>query len=220
MKICVVTDRRKEISARLPACDIALFGFGALGVVDYESELDGKSEKFERLAKLSYTARCGVLCGCITNSRGLLRKSVAVAAGGKLLGISDMLHVLDGEEYKSGAGLGVYTVGGYKVGLCIDNDLNFPECVKACAMCGCNLIAVHAEEISDGIPPLLIRAYAYLYGIPVVLCSGSCAYFSDINGVIASSNQESAVFETSPKNCYRVVTSRRRGLYLPSAEDF
>ncbi|MCM1438651.1 MAG: hypothetical protein NC131_05500 [Roseburia sp.] len=220
MKICVVTDKRKQISVRLPACDVALFGFGALGLVDYESELQGKSEKLEQAAKLSHAARCGVLCGCVTDSRGLMRKSVAVASGGKLLGISDMLNVLDGEGYKSGAGLGVYTVGGYKVGLCIDNDLYFPETVKACSVCGCNLIAVHAEEVSDQIPPLLIRAYAYLYGIPVVLCAGGTAYFADINGVLASSNQDIAVFETSPKNCYRLVTSRRRGLFSPEVEDF
>ena len=50
MKICVVTDRRKELSVRLPACDVALFGFGALGQVNYESELDGKTDKFEQVA--------------------------------------------------------------------------------------------------------------------------------------------------------------------------
>lgn len=220
MKICVVTDKRKQTSVRLPQCDVALFGFGALGLVDYECELDGTSDKLEQASKLSRAAKCGVLCGCITNSRGLLRKSVAVASGGKLLGISDMLNVLDGEDYKSGAGLGIYTVGGYKVGLCIDNDLNFPECIKTCAVCGCNLIAVHAEEVADGIPPLLIRAYAYLYGMPVVLCAGGTAYFADINGVLASSNQEVAVFETSPKNCYRLVTTRRRGLFAPQVDDF
>lgn len=220
MKICVVTDRRKELSVRLPSCDVALFGFGALGLVDYESELSGKTEKFEQAAKLSHAARCGVLCGCITDSRGLMRKSVAVASGGKLLGITDMLNVLDGEEYKSGAGVGVYTVNGYKVGLCIDNDLYFPDCVKACAMCGCNLLAVHAEDVSDGIPPLLIRAYAYLYGMPVVLCAGGSAFFADISGVMASSNQDVAVFETSPKNCYRKVTSRVRGLFCDSTADF
>lgn len=220
MKICVVLDKRRKMAVRLPKCDVALFGFGALGLVDYESELEGKSEKFEQAAKLSHAAHCGVLCGCVTDSRGFLRKSVAVASGGKLLGISDMLHVFDDEEYKSGANLGIYTVGGYKVGLCIDNDLYFPEVVKTCAMCGCNLVAVHAEEVSDGIPPLLIRAYAYLYGMPVVLCAGGAAYFADINGVLASSNQDIAVFETSPKNCYRLVTTRRRGLFTPQVEDF
>ena len=220
MKICVVTGKRRQMTVRLPACDVALFGFGTLGLVDYESELDGKSEKFEQAAKLSHAAHCGVLCGCVTNSRGILRKSVAVASNGKLLGISDMLNVFDDEEYRSGANLGIYTVGGYKVGLCIDNDLYFPDIIKTCALCGCNLVAVHAEEVSDGIPPLLIRAYAYLYGMPVVLCAGTTAYFADINGVLASSNQEVAVFETSPKNCYRLVTTRRRGLFTPQIEDF
>ncbi|MDE5788810.1 MAG: hypothetical protein K2H78_00145 [Clostridia bacterium] len=220
MKICVVTDRRKQLSVRLPPCDVVLFGFGTLGLVDYESELNGKTEKFETAAKLSHAAHCGVLCGCITDSRGLMRKSVAVASNGKLLGISDMLNVLDGEEYKSGANVGVYTIGGYKVGVCIDNDLYFPDCVKACAMCGCNLLVVHAEDVTDGIPPLLIRAYAYLYGMPVVLCAGSTAFFADISGVIASSNQDIAVFETSPKNCYRKVTSRVRGLFSDSTADF
>lgn len=220
MKICVVTDRRKELAVHLPKCDVALFGFGALGLVDYESELSGKTEKFEKAAKLSAAAHCGVLCGCITDSRKLLRKSVAVACGGKLLGICDMLHVLDGQEFKSGAGLGVYTVGGYKVGLCIDSDIYFPDVVKALSMCGCNLIAVHTEEVSDGIPPLLIRAYSYLYGIPFVLSAGGCAYFSDINGVVASSTQEVAVFETSPKNCYRTVATRRRGLFEGGSDDY
>ena len=220
MKICVVSDKRKQMTVKLPKCDVALFGFGALGRVDYESELEGKSEKFEQAAKLSHAAHCGVLCGCVTNSRGALRKSVAVASNGKLLGISDMLHVFDGEEYKSGATLGIYTVGGYKVGLCIDNDLYFPEIFATCAVCGCNLVAVHAEGVSDGIPPLLIRSYAYLYGMPVVLCAGGTAYFADINGVLASSNQEVAMFETSPKNCYRLVTTRRRGLFTPEIEDF
>lgn len=220
MKICVVTGKRKQTAVRLPKCDLALFGFGALGVVDYESELDGKSEKFEQAAKLSQAAHCGVLCGCITNSRGMLRKSVAVAANGKLLGISDMLHVLDGEEYKSGGTLGVYTLCGYKVGLCIDNDLYFPEVIKACAVCGCNIVAVHSESVADGIPPLLIRAYAYLYGMPVVLCAGGNAYFADVNGVLASSNQDVAMFETTPKNCYRLVTTRRRGLFDAETDDF
>ena len=219
MKICVVTEGRKELSVRLPRCDIALFGFSALGDVDYESELSGKSDKLERMAKLSGAAQCGLLCGCTTLSRGLKRKSVAVASRGKLLGVSDMLNVLDEEDYKSGANVGVYTVGGFKVGLCIDNDLYFPDCIKACAMYGCNLVAVHAEEITDGIAPLLIRAYAYLYGMPVVLCAGGSAYFADVTGVIASSNQEVATFETAPKNVYRVVTSRRRGLFSAPFND-
>ena len=42
MKVCVVTSG----AARLPECDVALFGFERLGAVDYESELSCKIEMF------------------------------------------------------------------------------------------------------------------------------------------------------------------------------
>lgn len=220
MKIGVITDRRKGFSPPVPQCDILLFGGGQLGTVDYGSELSGKSDKLERMAKFSGVAECGVLCSCDTDSRGLKRKSVAVASEGKLLGISDMLYVLDGEGYKSGATVGVYCVGGYKIGVCIENDLRFPECINALSLCGCNLVAVFCDDVSDGIAPLLIRSYAYLYGMPFVMAAGGVAYFADITGVIASSNNEIALFEASPKNCYRVVAARRRGMLSSYMPDF
>ena len=220
MKICVVTDRRRELTLKLPPCDLALFGFGLLGTVNYESELSGKSEKFEVMTRLSRACHCGVLSGCVTDSRGLKRKSVSVSHEGKLLGITDMRFVLDGEEYKSGATIGVYGVGGYRVGVLVENDLYFPDGIKSLSLCGCNVICAFLEELVDGMPPLIARTYAYLYGVPFVLCAGGCAYFADINGVMASSNQSVAVFETSPKNCYRVITSRRRGLFADGYADF
>jgi predicted amidohydrolase len=219
MKICVLSSTLKEVSA-LPNCDVALFGFGAIGCVDYESELSGKTDKFEELARLSKLFDCALLCGCLTDSRGVKRRSVAVADRGKLLGISDMLHVLDGEDIKGGAYLGAYTLGGYKVGLCIANDLYFPETVKALSLLGCNLIAVHFEEFKDALPPVLMRAYAYLYGVPIVANAGKVAYFADMSGAIASSSQKISVFETDAKNSYRIISSRRRGLFCDFAEDY
>ena len=47
MKVCVVTDG----GGRLPECDLALFGFNRLGEVDYESELSGRSDKFEEAGR-------------------------------------------------------------------------------------------------------------------------------------------------------------------------
>lgn len=220
MKICVMPDLNLSDCTCLPDCDVALIGFNALGDVDYESELRGKTEKFGEIARLTRISACGALCGCKTDSRGLKRKSVAVADRGKLLGISDMLHVIDAEDYKSGAGLGVYQLGGYKVGLCIENDLFFPENIKALSLCGCNLIAVFMENSADSMPPLLIRAYAYLYGVPVVMCAGKCAYFADITGAIATSNQKITPFVADPKNCYRIISTRNRGLMNISFDDF
>lgn len=220
MVFCVVTEGRAEEKTVLPECDVALFGFSGLGEVSYERELKGESEKFEEAARLSKNADCGLICGCKTNSRGLIRKSVAVSDRGRLLGISDMNHVIDGEEFKSGSSLGFYKVNGCKIGLCIENDLLFPDAVKSLTMCGCNAVVAVMEELKDGLPPLLIRSYAYLYGVPVVMCAGKMAYFADISGAIATSSQRITLFEVSPKNRYHVVTTRMKGISSEAPEDY
>lgn len=216
MKVCVAAGGAN----RLPGCEFALFGFDFLGEVDYENELAGKTDKFEEAARLSRTYSCGVVCGCKTVSRGVVRKSAAVADRGKLLGITDMNHVFGGEEYKSGAYLGLYQVEGYRVGLVIDNDLYFPDGVRALASCGCSLIAAVLEDMCGVMPPLLARAYAYLYGVPIVMCAGNIAFFADTSGGLASSNQAVTLFETDLKNNYRLVSSRIRGLDDEGREDY
>lgn len=220
MIICVAADKTVREVKSLPCCDLAVFGFKGLGEVDYESELKGATDKFEDAARLSKSANCGVLCGCRTSSRGLLRKSAAVADRGRLLGISDMNHVIDGEDFKSGSGMGFYTVGGCKIGLCIENDLLFPDGVKALSMCGCNLIVAFMEELKDTLPPLVIRAYSYLYGIPIIMSAGNMAYFSEVSGEIAASRQPFSLFEVNPRNRYHVVTTRTKGMYADARQDY
>lgn len=219
MVFCVVNEGVVG-KADLPECDLAVYGFAGLGEVDFEKELTGDSEKFEEAALFSKKANCGLICGCKTVSRGLVRKSAAVADRGKLLGISDMNHVLDGEQFKSGVGLGFYRVNGCKIGLCIENDLLFPDTFKALSLCGCNAVVVILEEIKDGVPPLLIRAYSYLYGVPVIMCAGRTAYFADISGAIATSTQNMSLFEISTENRYHIVTTRTRGISNDSRTDY
>lgn len=220
MVFCVVTNGTVAETSSLPDCDMAVFGFGGLGEVDYERELKGETEKFEEAARLSKNSNCGLVCGCRTLSRGLARKSASIADRGKLLGISDMTHVLDGEEFKSGASLGFYKINGCKVGLCIENDLLFPDTFKSLSMCGCNAVVVLLEEIRDNIPPLLIRAYSYLYGVPVIMCAGKTAYFADISGAIATSTQNTTLFEVSHKNQYHLVTTRTKGITSEARADY
>jgi predicted amidohydrolase len=219
MKICVATAPVKNCKY-LPKCDLCLFPFGAIGEVDYESELDGKEEKCGQVAALSKTFNCGVMCACITDSRSLVRKSVVAASGGKLLGISDMLSVFGGESFKSGATLGCYNINGYRVGVCIENDIYFPDIIKSLSLFGCNVIVAFCENLSDNIPPIILRAFAYIYGVPIVLCANKIAYFADITGEIASSNQNLTLFESDPKNYYRVVSTRRRGIFCDFTGDY
>ncbi|MGN1372454.1 MAG: hypothetical protein ACI4VK_00230 [Candidatus Coproplasma sp.] len=220
MKVCAITQRKGGFALPIPQCDIITFSFSTLGGVDFGEEIDGKSSKLQTMAAYSAKCGCGVLCGCITDSRGLKRKSVAVASEGRLLGITDMLYVLDGESYKSGATVGIYSLHGYRVGVCIDNDLLFPEHVKTLSACGCNLVCVHCEDLSNTMAPQLIRSYAYLYGVPIVMVAGNVAFFADTCGVIVSSNRPVSLFEYDIKNCYRVVNSRKRGLSDTCGADF
>ncbi len=212
MRVCVVNGLNiKDITA-LPECDVALLGFGAIGTVDYENELSGDSDKFEAVARLSKSANCAIACACVTTGRGIRRKSCAVAEGGKLLGICDMLHVLDDEDFKSGAHLGLFTLGGYKIGVCVENDLFFPEDFKALARCGCNAVLVAREQIEDGVPTVLIRAYSYLYGVPIAMSAGKTAFFSGSLGGVASSNESYALFESDCAKSYRLINTRTQGL--------
>ena len=220
MVFCVIADGTLKNLKSLPECDVAVFGFNGLGEVDYEQELKGQTDKFEDAVRLSKTAGCGVLCGCYTKSRGVVRKSVSVADKGKLLGISDMNFVLDSEEYKSGAGLGVYSVGGYKIGLCIENDLYFPDAFKALALCGCNVVVVFMEELKNTLPALIIRTYSYLYGVPVIMCAGKTAFFSEVSGELATSSLPVSYFDVSPCPHYRKVAMRTKGLYNEFNEDY
>ena len=216
MRVCVVTGQAE----RLPECDVALFGFGRLGDVDYESELSGKSEKLEEAARLSAACGCCTVCGCTTFSRGAVRKSAAVSEKGKLLGISDMTHVFGGESYKSGANMGIYFTEGGKVGVCVENDIFFPEAVRALCTCGCNLIVAVMEQSRDGMPPLLARAYAYLFGVPVVMCAGKTAFFAETGGGIATSTRPVTLFETNPAVGCRLVTTRLKGVAEDGRADY
>ncbi|MGN1103994.1 MAG: hypothetical protein ACI4QI_03880 [Candidatus Coproplasma sp.] len=220
MKVCAITQRKGGFALPIPQCDIAVFGFSALGGVDFSEEINGKSSKLQTMAACSAKCGCAILCGCITDSRGLKRKSVAVASDGRLLGITDMRFVFDDENYKSGAAVGIYNLHGYKAGVCIDNDLLFPEHIKTLSECGCNLVCVHCEDLSNHMAPQLIRSYAYVFGVPIVMVAENVAFFADITGVIATSNRPVSLFETDLKNCYKVVTSRKRGLSDTCGTDF
>lgn len=220
MKICVVTQGFSELQGKLPPCDITILGCGLLGEVSYESEIAGKTEKFDLLARLSRHQNCAFVGGCRTVGGGLVRYSAAVADGGKLISVADCTHILDAEPFKSGAGLGLYQLHGIKVGVCVEGDFYFPTCIQSLTLCGAQLLVGLLEKQKDSMVPLLMRAYAYLYGVPFVVVAGKTAYFADSSGGMASSPMPITLFETVPRNEYRVVTTRLKGLSANPAEDY
>lgn len=52
------------------------------------------------------------------------------------------------------------------------------------------------------------------------MCAGKTAYFAETSGEVAGSNQPVSLFETDPKNCYRLVGTRVRGIAEDGREDY
>ena len=137
---------------------------------------------------------------------------MAVAEKGRLTGVADMLNAVDG-EYVSGAALRVYETGAGRMGVLVANDLRFPELIKSLAECGSDFI-VCALDAMEGIETVLLRAYAYCYGVPIYFCAQGYCMIADVSGeiVFASPNSDS-ITEFVPRKEYHLVETRRRGFY-------
>lgn len=192
---------------------LLIFGFNGLGEVSYEKELKGESSFFEDVAMLSKAGRNIVICGCITDTRGKKRKSAVVAENGRLLGVSDMLNVIDG-EFCCGADLKIYETGVGKIGVVVAEDLYFPEVIKSLSVCGCAYVVCVFGKVASSIPSVLIRSHAYCYGVPVLFCGEGYGMVADSAGNLALATPESpACLELKNNQEYHLIETRQRGFY-------
>lgn len=191
--------------------ELLLFGFEGMGEVSYEKELKNESDEFEQIALLSKLSKGVAVSGCVTDARGLKRKSAVVAENGKILGVSDSLHVIDGAA-SAGASLRVYETKLGKMGVVVAEDLYFPEVIKALSLCGSDFIVCIFEKTVDGLTQAIVRSHAYLYGVPIFFCGVGYSMIADIGGSIAFSSAKSLV-TTDFVNVkeYHLVETRRRG---------
>ena len=206
--------QRKECVEEIERVDVLLFGFNGMSEVSYEKELKGETDFFEDAARLSKLFECVVVCGCVTDTRGHKRKSAVVAENGKLVGVSDMLHVIDNET-SSGAALRVYDTKAGKMGVVVAEDLLFPETVKTLTLCGSDFLVCPFAQ-STTLQSAVIRTYAYCYGVPLLFCASGYAALADVEGDISfASPQSPAYLSFTPKKEYHLVETRRRGFYRP-----
>ena len=214
MKICFVGRGRlrdfKE-SYQYNGEELIIFGFEGMGEVSYEKELNGASNFFEEAALLSKNTKATVVCGCITNMRGHKRKSALVAEEGKLVGVSDMLNVIDG-EVGAGATLRIYDTKIGRMGIAVEEDILFPETVKSLALCGSDFIVCPFTRVRDTLTQTLLRAYGYLYGIPILFCGVGYSMIADMGGSICFASPQSPIIENVKiEKEYHLVETRRRG---------
>ena len=194
--------------------DLTIYGFGGLGEVSYDKELRGESDFFERAARLSKQTKGVVVCGCITDTRGMKRKSALVAENGKLSGVSDMTHSMGG-GLSSGAGLRVYDTKLGKMGVAVAEDILFPEVMSALAACGSDFIVCPFGLLQNTMPQVLLRAYAYLYGVPIFLCGVGYSVAVAVDGAVALATPQSPTsFLFENRKEFHLIETRKRGVFL------
>ena len=219
MRICFVS--RGDLGAfkcreEKTGAELILFGFNGMGEVDYEKELRRESTFFEEATLLSKRDKNIVVCGCITNICGHKRKSAVVAENGKLLGVSDMQCAID-NEVSCGGGMKLYDTKQGKMGVLVADDLNFPEKIRSMVDCGCEFIVCPFGRIINELQTLLIRTYAYLFGITIYLCGrGYCAIADGRGKISFSSPFCPVVVNFAEEKEYHLIESRRRGVIRPS----
>ena len=223
MRICFVS--RGGISTHVKElqelnAELIIGGFKSLGEVSYERELKEETNYFEQVANLSQATGAVVICGCITDTKGFKRKSAVVAEGGRLLGVSDMLNVVDG-EMNSGAALKVYDTKVGKLGVLVAEDLCFPETAKSLTLCGSDVIVCPYGVVENGVESVLARAYAFCYGAPVCLCGIGYSAIGGVDGSLAfASPVNLSVAELEGVKEYHLIETRRRGLYRPPKKPY
>ena len=194
--------------------DLLLFGFDGVGEVSYEKELKGESDFFADVAILSKLQKNVVISGCVTDTRGIKRKSAVVAEKGKLLGVSDMLHALDG-KIGCGAALKIYDTAQGKIGVVVAEDFLFAEGLESLSRCGCDFIVCPFGRLTDSLQSVLIRAYAFRCGLPILLCGQGYAMVAAPTGeLIFASPQSPTFFKFEKRQEYHLIETRRR-LCLP-----
>ena len=215
MRICFVGQGavRAFNSQEISACDLLLFGFNGIDEVSYERELKGETTWLEDVALLSKGIDATVVSGCITDTRGHKRKSAVVAERGKLMGVSDMLNVIDG-AINCGAALRVYETKVGRMGLLVAEDLYFPETIRALAMCGSDFIVCPFGVLRNTMPQVLLRAYAYLHGIPIFLCGIGYSMAVEAGGTVSLATPQSPVsFLVENRKEFHVLEMRKRGVF-------
>ena len=192
--------------------DLICFDFDGLNKISYKYELNGTESALQNFASLSKKTKKILIAGCITDNYGVVRRSAVIAENGKLLGISDMNTNLNLSGYSQGGGYRVYQTSKGRLGVVISDDILDYDGVKSLSLCDADFIVCIVGEEKPQYE-LLIRAYSYLFGLPLLLISGAGAFGSDINGeVIGGSREKISEIILPTKKSYRVIQCKKRGV--------
>lgn len=192
---------------------VVILGFESVGKVSYKHELSGNENKLLEIASFSKQTKKIVIAGAYTDNYGLLKKSAIIAENGKILGISDMNLAFDESEFASGGSFKVYQTSVARIGVVVSDDILSLEGVKAMALCDADIIVAVLCDEEKPQHNFLIRAYSYLFGVPIVMLTKTGVIASDMLGEICGKGFDVISNLIIPvKKQYLIVKSKRRGV--------
>jgi predicted amidohydrolase len=193
---------------------LIVFGFNGMGLVSYKKELNGETEYFHDVAKLSKQLSSVVICGCDTDTYGVFRHSAVVADHGKILGVTDMAHSIDDSEFVASGNFRVYDTTAGKIGVIIAEDLFFPESARVLTLCDADFIVCIFKKLESYMPEVMLRAGAFANGVAMSLIAKGQVTVADLSGRIALSSRGDMIkTKIKIEKDYHLISSRRRGLY-------
>ncbi|MBO5525273.1 MAG: hypothetical protein J5993_00830 [Clostridia bacterium] len=212
MRVCLVNEGKLlGLEGKLKE-EFEILVISPIGRVSYTNEIEGRSGRFRHVARLSSDFQCIVLCGCTTEAKGIVRKSVLVADRGKLVGISDMTHSVD-HAYNAGGALRLYETALGKIGVLVGEDLFFPETMKLFSDSGADVVFSIVNAMR-GVERNVLCTYSFCYGIPVCFVADRYSMISSVDGTIAFSTANSPeYYALELKNEYHLVETRQKGFF-------
>lgn len=212
MRICFLfSETVSSVRAEEGSADIFLLPFSALGEVNFDDEIAGRSEKLKDLARLSKNLSAAVICGGYTDIKGIKRKSAVAANKGKIIGVADGI-ICDDKKFRPGAGLKIFDFPAGKIGVAVGEDVMLPDVIKSLAACGCAAAVCPFETLSSAAAITVARAHAFIYGITVCLAANNYSFAVAPSGDIAFATGISGfIYEFAPSNEYRIRERKVRG---------
>ncbi len=193
-------------------CQIFVYGFDGLGKVSYKHELSGAENKLPTLSKFSKKTKSVVLVGAVTDNYGILKQSIIIADNGKLLGISDTVLGYENSPYQVGGSFKVYQTSACKIGIVVGDDIKNFDAIRSMSLCDADIIIAITSLEEKPQYNFLIRTYAYLFGLPVLLLTKTGVIASDNQGEIcAKSESDKANLIIPVKREYTLCKFKRRG---------
>ena len=214
MKICLVPNKKVNEHFKTESVNADLVVFSMLGEreINFKKELEGKSEKLSTITQISKDIDGGIFCGCITDTYGQKRKSVAIANKGKLLGVTDRKFKLSTDDYASGGGDRVFSIGERKIGLLVAEDLFFYEISKSLVDVGCDMLVCVFDTETNHLPLIVMRSIAFCEGVPCALVSCNHASLISSKGdVVESKNSTFVVEDYFEIKTFQDITYKKKG---------